>query len=53
MSIEKVTSTDTVSSGLIAGTGSGENMMALGRFNGSRGQAAYPKAVLAAQQGWQ
>jgi hypothetical protein len=32
MSIEKVTSTDTVSSGLIAGTGSGENMMALGRF---------------------
>jgi hypothetical protein len=32
MSIEKVKSTDTVSSGLIAGTGSGENMMAMGRF---------------------
>lgn len=32
MSIEKVVSTDTVSSGLIAGTGAGENMMAMGRF---------------------
>ena len=27
--------------------------MALGRYNGSRGQTAYPQAVLAAQQGWQ
>jgi hypothetical protein len=26
--------------------------MALGRYNGSRGQAAYPRAVLAAAQGW-
>ena len=31
----------------------GNLVMALGRYNGSRGQAAYPKAVLAAQQGWQ
>jgi len=31
----------------------GKLVMALGRYNGSRGQAAYPKAVLAAQQGWQ
>ncbi|MFM7698029.1 MAG: transglycosylase SLT domain-containing protein [Limnohabitans sp.] len=27
--------------------------MALGRYNGSRGQSAYPQAVLAAQQRWQ
>lgn len=27
--------------------------MALGRYNGSRGQSAYPGAVLAAQQRWQ
>ena len=27
--------------------------MALGRYNGSRGQSAYPNAVLAAQQRWQ
>lgn len=27
--------------------------MALGRYNGSRGQSAYPAAVLAAQQRWQ
>lgn len=27
--------------------------MALGRYNGSRGQLAYPQAVLAAKQGWQ
>jgi hypothetical protein len=32
MSIEKVKSTDTVSSGLIAGTGAGEAMMAMGKF---------------------
>ena len=31
----------------------GDLFLALGRYNGSRGQAAYPKAVLAAQQGWQ
>lgn len=30
----------------------GELFMALGRYNGSRGQAAYPQAVLAARQGW-
>ena len=27
--------------------------MALGRYNGSRGQSAYPNAVMAAQQRWQ
>ena len=27
--------------------------MALGRYNGSRGQSAYPNAVLSAQQRWQ
>jgi len=27
--------------------------MALGRYNGSRGQLAYPRAVLAAQSRWQ
>ena len=26
--------------------------MALGRYNGSRGKAAYPQAVLAAAQRW-
>ena len=31
----------------------GDLAMALGRYNGSRGQAAYPQAVLAAQQRWQ
>lgn len=30
----------------------GELFMALGRYNGSRGQAAYPRAVLAAQRQW-
>jgi soluble lytic murein transglycosylase-like protein len=30
----------------------GDTFMALGRYNGSRGQAAYPRAVLAAAQGW-
>jgi soluble lytic murein transglycosylase-like protein len=30
----------------------GELFMALGRYNGSRGQAPYPQAVLAAQQVW-
>jgi soluble lytic murein transglycosylase-like protein len=30
----------------------GEVFMALGRYNGSRGQSAYPQAVLAAQRGW-
>ena len=30
----------------------GELFMALGRYNGSRGQAPYPQAVLAAQQRW-
>jgi soluble lytic murein transglycosylase-like protein len=30
----------------------GELFMALGRYNGSRGQAPYPQAVLAAQQAW-
>ena len=32
MSIEKAKSTDIVSSGMVAGTGSGENMMAMGHF---------------------
>jgi len=31
----------------------GDLAMALGRYNGSRGQTAYPQAVLAAQQRWQ
>ena len=31
----------------------GHLAMALGRYNGSRGQNAYPQAVLAAQQRWQ
>ena len=31
----------------------GDLHMALGRYNGSRGQLAYPQAVLAAQQRWQ
>ena len=31
----------------------GDVFMALGRYNGSRGQSAYPQAVLAAQQRWQ
>jgi soluble lytic murein transglycosylase-like protein len=31
----------------------GNLTMALGRYNGSRGQSAYPAAVLAAQQRWQ
>ena len=31
----------------------GNLFMALGRYNGSRGQAAYPQAVLAAQRHWQ
>ncbi len=31
----------------------GDLTMALGRYNGSRGQLQYPNAVLAAQKGWQ
>jgi soluble lytic murein transglycosylase-like protein len=31
----------------------GDVQMALGRYNGSRGQLAYPRAVLAAQRRWQ
>jgi hypothetical protein len=31
----------------------GQLEMALGRYNGSRGQMAYPRAVLAAQSRWQ
>jgi soluble lytic murein transglycosylase-like protein len=31
----------------------GDMNMALGRYNGSRGQLAYPQAVLAAQRRWQ
>jgi soluble lytic murein transglycosylase-like protein len=31
----------------------GDVFLALGRYNGSRGQAPYPNAVLAAQKGWQ
>jgi soluble lytic murein transglycosylase-like protein len=31
----------------------GHLAMSLGRYNGSRGQSAYPQAVLAAQQRWQ
>ena len=31
----------------------GNEEMALGRYNGSRGQLAYPQAVLAAQRRWQ
>ncbi|MFM7025295.1 MAG: lytic transglycosylase domain-containing protein [Limnohabitans sp.] len=31
----------------------GDLFMALGRYNGSRGQAVYPQAVLAAQRHWQ
>ena len=31
----------------------GDVFMALGRYNGSRGLAAYPRAVLAAQRQWQ
>ncbi len=31
----------------------GDLFLALGRYNGSRGQASYPNAVLAAQKGWQ
>jgi soluble lytic murein transglycosylase-like protein len=30
----------------------GDTFLALGRYNGSRGQAVYPQAVLAAQQQW-
>jgi soluble lytic murein transglycosylase-like protein len=30
----------------------GDLFLALGRYNGSRGQASYPQAVLAAQQAW-
>ena len=30
----------------------GDTFMGLGRYNGSRGQAAYPNAVLAAQRQW-
>jgi soluble lytic murein transglycosylase-like protein len=30
----------------------GDLVMALGRYNGSRGQMSYPNAVLAAQKGW-
>ena len=30
----------------------GDLFLALGRYNGSRGQAPYPQAVLSAQQGW-
>lgn len=30
----------------------GDLMMGLGRYNGSRGQTAYPEAVLAAQRSW-
>ena len=30
----------------------GDLFMALGRYNGSRGQAVYPRAVLAAQRQW-
>jgi soluble lytic murein transglycosylase-like protein len=30
----------------------GDLFMALGRYNGSRGQAAYPRTVLAAQRRW-
>lgn len=32
---------------------SGDLTLALGRYNGSRGQNQYPNAVLAAQKGWQ
>jgi soluble lytic murein transglycosylase-like protein len=31
----------------------GDLFMALGRYNGSRGQAAYPQAVLAARRQWE
>ena len=31
----------------------GDLFLALGRYNGSRGQAPYPQAVLAAQRNWQ
>jgi soluble lytic murein transglycosylase-like protein len=31
----------------------GDLWLALGRYNGSRAQAPYPHAVLAAQKGWQ
>ena len=31
----------------------GNTAMALGRYNGSRGQMAYPEAVLAAQRIWE
>jgi soluble lytic murein transglycosylase-like protein len=30
----------------------GDTFMALGRYNGSRGQSAYPQAVQAVQRGW-
>jgi soluble lytic murein transglycosylase-like protein len=30
----------------------GNLFLALGRYNGSRGQAPYPQAVLAAQKKW-
>jgi soluble lytic murein transglycosylase-like protein len=30
----------------------GDTFMALGRYNGSRGQNVYPQAVQAAQRGW-
>jgi soluble lytic murein transglycosylase-like protein len=31
----------------------GDMFMALGRYNGSRGKAAYPDAVLAAKTKWE
>jgi len=31
----------------------GDWVLALGRYNGSRGQLPYPRAVLAAQRHWQ
>jgi hypothetical protein len=34
------------------GRESGDLFMALGRYNGSRGQPQYPDAVLAARSGW-
>jgi soluble lytic murein transglycosylase-like protein len=30
----------------------GDTFMALGRYNGSRGQSAYPQTVMEAQRGW-
>ena len=34
-------------------TENGDVFMALGRYNGSRGQRAYPDAVLAARRTWE